>query len=479
MTLKAALNQKKVSEVRKIVKETTIVHLAEMVELLPTNQLGFFFRILGVREAGKLFAYLGHDQQELIIGSLTDQEQQGIFENIYTDDIVDLLEEMPSNISKQIMKNTPKDKRSDINKLMRYKDDQTGSIMSVDMVEIKQSLTCAEAIKIIRKEHKDAEITGNYYIVNAKGQLVGTIRLQTLVFASQTKKVKDIMSPVGSVLTTTDREKAALEFAKHDSSSLPVVNSQGYLMGMITSDDIIDTIQEHATEDIHKMAGIENIHKPYLLTSILDLFKSRVLWILLLMISATLSQIVLDSFINIADSAFGQSAKGVAITGTITSSLIAIVPVISGSAGNAGAQSSTMVTRSIALGEIQGRDTLKVLRKEIGIGALIGLCLAIANFARLLIYYSVQGSTFDQSIHILKSSKTPDIILLWISFASSISLLVIIIFAKTIGGLLPIIAKKMKLDPAVMAAPLLTTLIDALSILIFFGISIGIIIAVM
>ncbi|MCP4336329.1 MAG: magnesium transporter [Mycoplasma sp.] len=478
MTLKTAVRNKKVSEIRKIVKETPIADLAEMLEKIPTTQLGFFFRVLGVREAGKLFAFLDHEKQELIIKLLSDKEQKTILENIYADDIVDIIEEMPSNISKQILKNTPKDKRSDINKLLRYKDNQTGSIMSIDMVEIKQTLSCYNAIKLIRQEYQNIEDTSNYYVVNSKGQLVGAVKLQSLVFADENKKVKDVMTPVGSVLTTMDKESATLEFAKHDSSTLPVINSQGYLTGMITSDDIIDTIQEEATEDIHKMAGIENIDNSYLKISIIKLFRSRVLWILLLMISATLSQIVLDGFINIADKTLGQTAKGVAITGTITSSLIAIVPVISGSAGNAGAQSSTMITRSIALGEIKGKDIFNVLKKEIFTGAMIGITLSIVNFIRLIIYYAVQGSRFNQQVNILVSSNTKDIVLLWIAFASSISLFVIIIFAKTIGGALPLIAKKLKLDPAVMAAPLLTTLIDALSILIFFGISIGIIIMV-
>ncbi len=472
MTLKTALKTKKVPEIRKIVKETPIADLADMVEELLAEERKLFFRVLDVEQSGKLFSNLELEFQEKIIKEFSDAQQKEILKTIYADDIADMIEEMPSNIAKQILKNTPKDRRADVNKLLRYEDHQTGSIMSTDMVEIKQSLTPTQAIKIIQSEHGHAEDMLTYFVINQKGKLVGEIDLHQLVFAPKEKKVKDIMGPVASVSTTMDKEGAALEFAKHDAVAMPVVSSQGYLMGMITSDDVIDTIQEEATEDIHRMAGIEGVESSYLKTSIFKLFKSRVFWLLLLMISSTLSQIVLDSFMRIAATSLHETSIA-ASTAIITSALIAIVPVISGAAGNAGSQASTMVTRGIALGEIKKNNTLNVIKKEFGTGVMVGGILAIANFARLLIYYGVQKSG-DGSMLLSQPANTHSYAYIWISFAASLSLFIVIIFAKMVGGLLPLIAHKMKLDPAVMAAPLLTTLIDALSILIFFGISIGI-----
>ncbi len=472
MTLAFAIRTKKISDIRKIVKETPIADVAEIVQTLNKNQLAFFFRVLGQRDAAKIFSFLEPEFQEIIVNALSDKEQKSLIKVIYTNDLADIIEEVPSNIAKQIIKNTPKEKRINVNKLLRYKDSQTGSIMSIDMVEIKQSTTCKEAIKLIRKEYADVEDTSNYYVVNQKGQLVGAVKLQTLVFTAGDKKVKDIMSPVASVLTTTDKAVASLEFAKHNHSTMPVINSHGYLVGMVTSDDIIDTIQEETTEDIHKMAGIENLESSYLKTSVTRLFRSRVLWLLLLMISSTLSQIVLDSFMRIASSSLHEEI-GRMTTSVITSALIAIVPVISGAAGNAGSQASTMITRGIALGEIKKNNTFAVLKKELGTGIMVGGSLAIANFARLLIYYGVQ-TTNGESLLLSSPGKTHSLAYVWISFAASMSLFIVIVFAKMVGGLLPLFAHKLKLDPAVMAAPLLTTLIDALSILIFFGISIGI-----
>ncbi len=462
MTLLSAVKTKKVSEIRKYIRETPVADIAEEINKLNGRQVSFLFRTMETTKAGQLFSVLEPDLQEQVIKTFTDKQQKDILKTIYADDIADMIEEMPSNISKQIIKNTNPKRRKAINKLLRYTDEQTGSIMSIDMIEIPQSLNPSEAVKLIKTEYQHLEATENYFVVNKKGKLVGLVSLQDLVFANKDKKVKDIMSPVSSVTTTTDKEDAALEFAKHDISVLPVVNNQGYLVGMITSDDIIDTIQEEATEDIHKMAGVEGIKSAYLKTSIIKLFKSRVFWLLLLMISSTLSQIVLDSFIHISEKSLGEKTQ--ALTANLTTALIAIVPVISGAAGNAGSQSSTMVTRGMALGEIDNKSALKVLKKEFLTGSLVGIVLAIANFVRLIIYYSISGEL----------TSSPHYAHIWISFSSSLALFVVIIFAKIVGGLLPLLAQKLKLDPAVMAAPLLTTLIDALSILMFFGISIGV-----
>lgn len=457
MTIKAAIKSKNVKELRKIAQNTPVAEVADLIESLTPSEQVLFFRLLNTDLQSEIFASLEPDYQEALVKTFSDQQIKKIIGELYADEIADIIEEVPEDIAQRIIKNTPKERREDVNKILRYNEDQVGSIMTVDILPIKQTLKVSEAIKLI-KEHKDLIYMGHYFfVVDSKGSLTGSITIEDLMFSNDSKKIKDLAKPIGYVQTTTSNEEAAIRFADHDMSVLPVVNSSKQVIGAITADDMIDVIQEEATEDFKKMAGIGADETPYSKTNTKSLFKSRILWLMLLMISATLSQIVLDAFQHASNSKFGTAIW-------VTTAVVAILPVISGAAGNAGSQSSTMVIRSLAIGDISTKDYKKVMFKEIKVSSLIGLALALANFVRLIIYYSVSGD--------LTGSHGNEHI--YLSLAASIALAVVIMLAKVTGGTLPLLAKKLHIDPAVMAAPLLTTLIDALSTAIFFGISIGI-----
>ena len=459
MTLHAAIKSKSISEIRRITRTTPVADIADTLETLEPTERILFFRLLNTETQSKIFSELEPEFQEHLIQSFTDEQMKEIVGDLYTDEIADLVEDMPIELVQRILKATDKETRSLINKILRYSDDQTGSIMNVDLIPIKQSWTVSQAINIIKEEKSDARMTHYFFVVDSKKKLVGYIAIEDLLFSQRTAKISTLSKPVASVQTTTDKEEAALVFKNHGMSVLPVINSQKELIGMITSDQAIEIVSEELTEDIERMAGIENIDDvSYSKSTTWNIFKSRTLWLLLLMISATLSQIVLDSFQSIASN----------LTSTIiaTTAIVAIVPVISGAAGNAGSQSSTTIIRALATNDIKSKDYFKVFWKELRASIIIGMLLGIANFVRLVIYYATKPGVSLNSEYLI------------LSMAASISLLVVIMLAKIVGGTLPLIAKTFKLDPAVMAAPLLTTLIDALSTLIFFGVSIGILVSI-
>lgn len=466
MTLKSAIKSKNIKEIRKISSKITVAEIVNIIQQMSGNERLFYFRVLNSESQSQIFSSLDFQYQEQLIKSFTDEQIKTFVNDLYTDDLADLLEEVPEEIAKRMLSAASKETRDDVNKILRYQDDQVGSIMNVDILTIKQSWNVGDAIDEIKKKRKEIRTSHYFFVVNNKNQLVGAVRLEDLMFAKNSKKVKDIIIPTGFVQTTTDKEKAGIIFAEYDMSSLPVVNSAKMVIGMITSDDMIDVVQESATEDFRKMAGIQHdVDKRYSKSKILSLFRSRIVWLLLLMISATISQIVLDQFQEISANTLGGSGA-ISTAGIWTTALVAILPVISGAAGNAGSQSSTMIIRALAVGDITVKDYLRVIWKELRIAFFVGMALGISNFVRLIIYYSATGD--------IGSASTFTKQYIFLSLAASIALFAVIILAKVVGGALPLIAKKLKLDPAVMAAPLLTTLIDALSTMIFFGISIGI-----
>ncbi|NQZ65875.1 MAG: magnesium transporter [Mycoplasmatales bacterium] len=381
-----------------------------------------------------------------------------IFGELYTDEIADLIEEMPEELATRILKSTDKETRSDINKILKYSDDQIGSVMNVDIINLKRSWTVRQAIEHIKEERNKSIISQHFFVTDSKERLTGYVTMEDLLFSRRSQKIESLSKATTSVTTTTDKEEAAILFADHNMPALPVINSSKNVIGTITADEVISIVTEEATEDIHKMAGIESDDDtPYSKKGTFSLFKSRSMWLMLLMISATLSQIVLDSF---------QGFSNKMLTPMLTTAMIAILPVISGAAGNAGSQSSTTVIRALATGDISSKDYFKVFIKELKVSVVIGLLLGSANFLRLAIYYWASPSVDLNTEYLM------------LSMAASISLLSVIILAKIVGGMLPLVAKMLKLDPAAMAAPLLTTLIDALSTMIFFGISIGIMVNV-
>lgn len=461
MTLKKAIRDKKISVVRSIAKSKTQADIADLLEKLPLKDTLQFFNILKEEQRSEIFNALEDDYKLKLIKIFSDSELKSIVGELFADEIADIVDTVQADFSKRILDNTDKQKVKKVNKILGYSDDKVGSFMSVEIVSIKQTLTVEKTIALIKNKKEEAELTHYFFVVDNQNKLVGYILTEDLLFSTPKKVIKTIMKPTTSVTTTTDKEVAALKFANYDMSVLPVVNSNDIFVGVITSDDVIDVMQESATEDIHKMAGIDSPSDiPYSKTGIFRIFKSRVFWLMLLMISATLSQIVLDAFQKISNDAL--------LGAGITSAIVAILPVISGAAGNAGSQSSTTVIRALAIGDISSKQYLKVFWKEFRVALLMGFALGVANIARLFIYYGTKGE--------LAGSQSTKYIVL--SLAASLSIFIVIILAKIVGGLLPLVAKSLKLDPAVMAAPLLTTLIDALSTLIFFGVSIGIMILV-
>ena len=353
MTLKTAIQKKNVSEIRKITTEVPIADIADLLEELSSNDRVIFFRLLNTNLQSEIFAALEPEFQEQLIVSFTDQQIEKIISELYTDDIADLIEDVPEKIAHRILTATPKERRKDVNKILRYKDDQVGSIMAVDIIVLKQAMTIEAARKIIKTSIKESRIEHNFFVSNNKNVLVGYITIEVLLFEKHTRKIKEFIKPVSHVFTTTDKEDAALEFADQDMSVLPVVNAKKEIVGMITAEDAIDIIIEEASEDINKMSGIEiegNI--PYSKQSVIQIFRSRVFWLMLLMISATLSQIVLDVF---------QGISSASLTVALSTAIIAMLPVISGAAGNAGSQSSTTVIRALAVGDITTKDYLKVV----------------------------------------------------------------------------------------------------------------------
>lgn len=465
-----AIKQKDIVKMRELSHSTSIPNIVAILDKISINNILIFFRSLDTERMADIFEKIEHDKQALLIEKLSDEKSKLLFDELFVDELADLIEELPEHIVKKILKNTSKEKRKIINKILSYSDNDTGSIMSVDIIILQENWTIKNALLHIKKHNEDKEVVSRYYVANTKNELTGVVTIHDLAFAEKRKKVKSLMEWTPFLTTRLDKEDAALEFQKHDFSELPVVDSNKKLVGIVTSDDMLDVIVEEYTEDAQIAAGIVPIkHQSYLKTSVFKLAKSRFFWLFFLMFSATLSQFVLQSFIdithNILPSTRGDSG-GAFLTTAIITLLVSILPDISGTSGNAGTQSSTLITRALATGELTTKDSWKVLWKETRVGLLVGSLLGITNLIRLLIYYAIYGS-----IHNDFSNYTRDI---WISLGASIAMLTVILISKIAGGLLPLLAVKWKMDPAIMSAPLLTTLIDSLSIAIFFSINIAV-----
>ncbi|WP_338970103.1 magnesium transporter [Spiroplasma endosymbiont of Labia minor] len=456
---------KKMLELRDFFANFPNADIAELIEDLDMPIILKIIRSLNTDIAAEVFTYLSPDTQEQIIEQFTANEVKDIFEEMYTDDIIDVLDEMPANIVKKILRNTNKETRNDINFILKYDDQTAGGIMSVDFIKIREDLTIHDAIIKMRGLKNADELFDLIFVVDKFSNLKGKIYLKDLILNNTDATVEEIMDKrIVSTITSTDQEEVASLFKKYDLNVLPVVNNQNKLVGVITVDDIIDVIEEEATEDIHKMAGISPTEDSYFKTSVFKMVRSRSVWLLFLMISATLSQIVISVFVGIytknsVDNGNSTINNNTDITYILTVLLTPLLTVISGTSGNAGSQSSTMVIRSMALREVKTKDLAKVLWKELRVAFLCGLILVVVNFVRMTIIYAIQYKGDINRWY------------LWESIATlSISMFITLIIAKLVGGTLPILAKTIKLDPAVMAAPLLTTLVDALSTAVFFSI---------
>jgi magnesium transporter len=407
--------------------------IAEFLEGLEEKQALLLFRLLSKETAVQVFSYLSVEKQVELCSIVNEKELSDILKDLYFDDKIDLLEEMPANVVKKILRNTSEVERKLINQFLMYPEYSAGSLMTIEFVDLKKEMLVKDALERIRKTALDKETIYTCYVMDEERHLEGIVSLKDLVLSPPDKKVGEIMyaDPI-SVNTHDDQEYIADIFKKYDLLAVPVIDNEHRLVGIITVDDIVDVIEEETTEDFHRMAAVQPIEGEYLDIGVLTLARKRLPWLLVLMVSATFAGYIIRSF--------EEALKSVIV-------LAAFIPMLMDTGGNAGAQASTLVIRSIVLGEIEFKDTLKVIWKEIRISLVLGIILASVNFLRLVF---------------LEHQAIP------VSLTVSITLLLTVIIAKVIGGSLPLFAKKLKLDPAIMASPLITTIVDTVTLAIYF-----------
>lgn len=410
--------------------------IAEILENLNEVDLVTIFRLLPKDLAALVFSYLSIENEQVIIKALSDKEAGLIIDNMYADDAADLIEEMPSNVVKRLLSNTTPETRADINNLLKYEDDSAGSIMTVEFIDLKEDYTVKDSLDIIKQEANNIENIDICYVLDHTRKLLGFVRLKDILISNDYILIKDIMHKVhAKVKTNTDQEVVAHKFKKYDINIIPVVDSENKLVGIITIDDIVDIMDEETTEDIEKMAAITPNDKPYNKTGVFHTYLKRIPWLLLLMISATFTGKIIQSYES-------------ALASTVV--LTSFIPMLMDTGGNAGSQSSVTIIRSLSLNEIKFKDIFKVIFKEIRVAILVGITLAIANFFKLLLI---------------------DRVSITIALIVCSTLIITIIVAKIVGSTLPMIAKKIGFDPAVMASPFITTIVDAISLIIYFTIA--------
>lgn len=430
------IENKKYIQLRTELSEMNAADIAVLFEKLSSEEIVKIFRILPKNMAAEIFAYLPIEDQQSIINCLTDREAASIIDNLYADDAADLLEEMPSSVVKKILSQADPETRRDINHLLQYPDDSAGSIMTVEFVDLKENITVEQAIRVIRREGIDKVTLDNCYVLDSHRTLLGTVSLRRLLLAQPTDIISNIMQEnVITIKTLMDQEQAAHIFQKYDFTSMPVVDSEDRLVGIITVDDIVDIMQEEATEDIEKMAAITPSDKPYMKTGVFEIWRKRIPWLLILMVSAAFTGSIIQSYED-------ALASYVILT--------SFIPMLMDTGGNAGGQASVTIIRGISLNEIVFSDIFRILWKEIRVSVLIGLTLAVANFVKLLLF---------------------DRVTVIIALVVCLTLIFTVLFAKVVGCTLPLLARKIGFDPAVMASPFITTIVDALSLIIYFQIA--------
>ena len=430
------LERRDLHALRAALLEENEVDIAEFLEELPQDKIVVVFRALPKEMAAEVFSNLEPDTQQVIIQSATDQEVSAIVEELYVDDAVDMLEELPANVVKRVLKAARPDTRKLINQFLNYPDNSVGSIMTAEFTDLKQSMTVAQAIAHIRRTGENSESVYTCYVTDAGRRLEGVLTIKELLLAQDEQLIADLMeTDVITAETTEDQEEAVARMMKYDFISLPVVDKEGRLVGIVTVDGVMDVMEEEATEDFEKMAAMAPSEKPYLKTSVLSLAKHRILWLLVLMISGMITGGILGQY----EAAFAAMPL-----------LVTFIPMLTDTGGNAGSQSSTLVIRGMAVGEIQLKDFAKVFWKELRVSMLVGVVLSAVNFVRLIITYP--GNQM-------------------VALTVALALFVTVLLAKTVGGVLPMVAKLCHADPAIMAAPLITTIVDAISLVVYFRIA--------
>lgn len=436
MELERLIKEKKYLVLKEKLEETNEVDIAELLEPLDIHTSLLIFRMLPKDLAVDVFANFSVEQQKNFISLATDKELKEIIDELFFDDMVDMIEEMPANIVKKILLHTKEEERTLINQFLKYPPDSAGSIMTIEYVDLKKAMTVKDALNHIRKIGLDRETVYTCYVIDKNRKLEGIVSLRKLVISDESDVIEDIMDKdVIYVYTHDDRETAATIFKRYGFLALPVVDKEDRLTGIITVDDIMDVIYQESTEDFQKMAAMSPSEEKYLDADIFTLAKHRVVWLLILMISATFTEGIIRKF-----EGFLQAVVV----------LTAFIPMLMDTGGNSGSQSSTLIIRGLALGEIDLKDAGKVMWKEFRVSIIVGIALAVVNFFRIYLFSGVGVA---------------------VALTVSITLLVVVVIAKVVGGILPIAAKKVNLDPAIMAGPLITTIVDALSLMVYFSVA--------
>ena len=423
---------------KSVLIELNPVDIADILDDFPTEDLLKIYRILPKDLASDVFVYLPDDVSQKMLTALSESEAGQLIDDLYADDAADLLEEMPSMVVKKLLAKTKPETRAAVNHLLQYEEDSAGSIMTVEFVDLKEYYTAHQAIEVIRKTGIDKETVNTCFVLDAQRKLLGTITLRRLILAANDEKVGDMMEENAIIVrTNTDQEEVAKLFKRYDLTSMPVCDSENRLVGIVTVDDIVDIIEEETEEDFSRMAAMAPIENTYLKTPAWKHARGRVLWLLFLMISATFTGLVINGF-----------------EGQLSTFLYSFTPLLMGTAGNCGSQASTTVIRALALDQISTKDFFKVSMKEGLIALICSSVLAVANAVRVILMY--WWTAYNINYLVLK-----------VSLVLAIALILIIFIAQVLGSLLPIIAKKMHVDPALMSAPVISTIMDTLSILIY------------
>ena len=434
------LSRKRYAELRDLLLPMEAADIASLCGELGEERLPLVFRLLPKELAAEVFVELDSDEQEMLIRSFSNTELKEVLDELYLDDTVDIVEEMPANVVKRILKHSDPEMRKSINEILKYPDDSTGSVMTTEFVDLKETMTVEDAFKRIRRTGPDKETINLCYVIDDRRHLIGLLSIRTLLLADEDDIIGDIMERnVISVQTLDDQETTAQALSKYDFLALPVVDTENRLVGIVTVDDAMDVLEEEATEDIELMAAMLPSDKPYLKTGVFETWKARTPWLMILMLSATFTGIILTHF--------ESSLSACAI-------LTSFIPMLSGTGGNSGTQASTAVIRALSLGEVRFSDLLRVLWKEFRVAICCGICLAAANFVKMMVV--------DRWL-MHNPTVTP-----MVALVVCCTLVGTVMCAKLVGCVLPILAEKVGFDPAVMASPFISTIVDSLSLLIYF-----------
>ena len=437
------LDERRMKELQLRLEDMNEFDVAEFLSEIGDNRMPMVFRLLSKQMAADVFANFDSPEQEQIINSITDSELSAIIEELYVDDAVDMMEELPANVVKRVMRTATPETRRLINQYLNYPENSAGSIMTAEFVDLKKYMNVRESIARIRRIGEDKETIYTCFVTSADRKLEGVLSVKDLLLSDDETVIEDIMDTnIVFCMTHDDQEEAAEKISDYDLMALPVVDKEGRLVGIVTVDDVIDVMEAEATEDFELMAAMTPSDKPYSRTSAWDMWKRRVPWLMFLMLSATFTSMIINSF---------EDALAVQAV------LIGLIPMLMGTGGNSGAQASTAVIRSISLGDTEPEDVGRVIWKEFRVAILCGITLAAVNFGKMLLVDRLL-------LH-------NDGVTLTVAAVVSLSIVFIVMFAKVVGSVLPIAAEKLGVDPAVMANPLISTITDAVSLLIYFEIA--------